>query len=380
MVFRSTLTAGDVARCHALLGNSEDVVAQRRAVYQVPIELLAEDRTVADVLDVLDHPITRGHLADVLSGSTDYDPGALCALTESAGAVEVAGHPVRVAESPSAPATLLPALRRVAAELARHGADPRPPSVLTADDPGFGLARGRFLDGVRLAVRLMPPLALALLPHVVLVALLRADTARRLGSASAREYPGLVLLPEPASVLEAAEAFVHEGAHVAFFDLAITRSVLGPDQYAAPAFAPSWAAVDQPGWPLEQTFAAYHAYCCLAAFADTLGEDDPEPSESSLLPKAATRAREIGDWLRSQASFLGADGRTLLGALLGVPPAAWQASGKPAVPMESGGEGFVRRVGDRTLVAYRGRPVRMYWLEAHRSAQKDDLSARRPPS
>ena len=46
-----------------------------------------------------------------------------------------------------------------------------------------------------------------------------ADPSGRLGSASAREFPGLVLFPEPQTALEVAEALIHEGAHQKFFDL-----------------------------------------------------------------------------------------------------------------------------------------------------------------
>jgi hypothetical protein len=355
------LTAGDVARAHALLGTAQEVLAQRRAVYQAPIELCAADRSVARDLDVLDHPVSRGHLGEVISGSTDYDPSALCALSASGSPVVVAGRPVRVASTASAAEVLRPALRRVTGELSQHGTGTSPLAVVTAADPTFAEGRDLFLDGVRLALRHMPVLTSDLLPHLSLVALLHRGTAVRLGSASAREFPGLILLPEPRSALEAAEALVHEGAHVTLFDLAITRSVFGPAQYAAPGFSPSWGSAGQRPWALEQTLAACHAYFCLAAFADTLGDDDPEPSESSLLPKAATRAQEIGAWLRSQAGFLGADGRALLGALLGVPPPAGDTSGGHTVEIGSGDEGFVRRVGDRTLVAHRGRPIRLYW-------------------
>ena len=80
-------------------------------------------------------------------------------------------------------------------------------------------------SGIELAVSVAPELALDLLPHVALFAVVDSECSGQLGSASLREFPGLILLPEPRSSVEVAEALIHEGAHQKFFDLAMTRSV-----------------------------------------------------------------------------------------------------------------------------------------------------------
>jgi hypothetical protein len=157
-------------------------------------------------------------------------------------------------------------------------------------------------------------------------------------------------------VAEAAEAFIHEGAHQKFFDLAITRAVFGPNQYAAPPMRPSWA----PGtaWPLEQTFAAWHAYRCLTVLAEALHRHTLPAA--SLLQVAAPRAAELGRWLAAHGEYLGPDGHDLLESVDGYRsacPAPTQLGSAPLGPSAS-----VRRVGGRTLVAHRTNPIEVYWL------------------
>jgi hypothetical protein len=352
-----------------VFGTASEIVEQRRAVYQAPIELLSADPSAAMDVDILDHPVTRGHLAEVISGTAEYDHTALRLLSEVADEVTTAGgHVVRVAASRDASDVLAPALRRVAGELGRHGLDAAAPEVLSSTDSGFGAGRDRLLAGIDLAVRVTPALALDLLPHVALFALLRPDRVDRLGSASAREYPGLVLLPEPDSALEAAEAFVHEGAHQKFFDLAITRSVFGADQYSAPGFCPTWAPEPHMAWPLEQTFAAFHAYRCLATFMYALRDGSAAtPGSGSLLPVAGDRAAEIGDWLLGHTAFLGPDGvRLVTGLIDGRQAEGDDDSIRTALPAPGNesevNRDFVRYVGGRTLVARRGRPMQLLWL------------------
>ncbi len=90
-----------------------------------------------------------------------------------------------------------------------------------------------------------------------------AETSGGVVSASSRYVPGIVLIDEPALPIEVAEALVHEGAHEKFFDLAITREFLDARAEDAEVFETSWS---HARWPLEQTFAAWHAYTCLAQF------------------------------------------------------------------------------------------------------------------
>lgn len=348
--------SGDhIARAHGRFGSATEIVEQRRAVYRLAVELL--DPTGPEIgPDRLDNPMSRGHLGEVLSGRAAYSRQELRPLAELTGPVS---GPVRVLDRGAD--ALAPALTRVGTELRRHRADDRLPALLTTRAAGFGKARRVLLDGVALAARVLPALAADLLPHVALFALVR-DESGRLGSASAREFPGLVVLPAPSVALEAAEAFLHEGAHQKFFDLAITRAVFGGNQHAAPPMRPSWAV--GAGWPLEQTFAAWHAYRCLTALAEV---SDPPPGPS-LLPFAAERAGELGDWLRGHGGYLGPDGHRLLAEVDGrapddPPSDPLAAAGSPWAPPPSDPAARTSHFDGRTLVAWPGRPVEFAWLE-----------------
>ncbi|MBO0874979.1 MAG: hypothetical protein J2P19_16485 [Pseudonocardia sp.] len=357
-------------RAHAGFGSAEDVIAQRRAVYRLAVELLGDGKTHADP-DVLDNPMVRAHLGSVLSGDAGYRPAELRPLSEVTGpaASGPAGR-ARVAGRPAASPALGPALARVATELRRHDVADRPPELLTESSPEFPAARRRLLAGIALAAEVVPALAADLLPHVAAFALVR-DESGRLGSASAREYPGLVALPAPRSVPEAAEALIHEGAHQKFFDLAITRTVFGANQYSAPPMHPSWT----PGaaWPLEQTFAAWHAYRCLTALAEA---SDARLSGSltpaSLLPTAAERAAELGSWLSEHGEYLGTDGHDLLESVDGYRPVRPAPTSHGSAPL--GPSTSVRRIGDRTLVARRTNPIEVYWLADSRRPDREARS------
>lgn len=360
-----SLTASDVVRAHRAFGAPAEMVAQRRAVYQAPIALLGED-VDADQDDlVLDHPMTRGHLAEVIAGQVQLDRTALHSLSTVEPVARILGFPVRLAAEQATADVLRPVLIRIAGDLSQHGAGSNPPVVMTGEHSRFDSACRRVVAGIEVAVRLVPDLAADLLQHLALVAIVRRDSAVRLGSASAREFPGVMLLPEPSSALEATEAFVHECAHLKFFDLSVTRSVFGPNQYSAPAFRPSWKSSGIPRWPLEQVFAAFHAYCCLAALHRSPECRAGDPSPTSLLPHAATRADELGTWLADQAvRFLGDDGRQLLSELSGrtTDRAADALGGSKPETVAAADGAYVRRVGGRTLLAERGQPIRLFWL------------------
>jgi hypothetical protein len=358
------LLPGDIARAHALLGPSAELIEHRRAVYLTAIELLTGDSPPVVEHGVLDNPMVRGHLGEVLTGAVRYDRDFLrpvTALTTESSSFMVSGFPVRVAAAARAQFDLTGALRRIGVELDRHGTGGQAPGVITADRPIFGVAYDRLRHGVELAAEVAPELVQDLLPHVTLIAVLD-DTSGRVGSASVREYPGLVMVPSPASSLEASEALIHEGAHQRFFDLAITRAMFGANQHAAPKFVSSWAAPNAPHWPIEQTFAAFHAYCCLGAFAENL-PTMRRVAAQSLLPVAAKRAAEIGDWLLRHGEFLGTDGHALIEGLLGRrpghPPAAELV---PAIREITRDEAIVHRLGRRTLIGRRTSPVELFWV------------------
>jgi hypothetical protein len=314
------LAGPDLVRVHASLGSVDELLSQRRTVYRAAVRLSANS-FVGDVDDVvLDNPVVRSHLGEVLAGSASYDEGRLQSLDDLlAGECRSAvGHGVvRVASTREARTALSGALRRIDEQLHRHGDLGVQTELLLVGDEDFHDAHRKLIDGVRLAACLSPELTQDLTSHVAVFALLKRSSAARLGSASAREYPGLILLPAPWSALEAAEALMHEGAHQKFFDLCINRAIFATE--VGPSFAPSWAPSGSPRWSFEQAFAAFHAYCCLAAFwvAVVEAKETPELHEYSLLPEAWTRSSEVGAWLISQSDFLGAEGRALLGRLMG---------------------------------------------------------------
>lgn len=377
------LSAEEVARGHERLGSVNEIVAQRRVLYATAVELYTQNGEQSEVeADVLDNPIVRGHLGEVLGGRARYSADRLRPLSELvAGGFEtvVGGWPVRLAAAPSASKDLSAALGRVSAELRRHGEGGSGPRVLTADRPAeLDAAYALLIHGVRLAVRVAPALALDVLPHVGLFAI-ATDPSGRLGSASAREFPGVVLLPEPRSALEVAEALIHEGAHQKFFDFAMTRAIFDSTSFRAPNFVPSWAPDGAPDWPLEQALAAWHAYRCLDVFARCLdgSVEGGDVHVGSLLPKAAGRAAELGDWLRRHGSFLGEDAHELIGALDGVRPSdppTHEDLELPAAEEHSDGSGaLLRRVGTRTLVATRSTPPDLYWVRLDaRSGRTDE--------
>ncbi|OLT17475.1 hypothetical protein BJF78_13245 [Pseudonocardia sp. CNS-139] len=355
------LAADDIRSAHERIGSPAEIVQQRRALYAAVVELGSDNADQPEpTADVLDNPVVRGHLGALLTGRERFAPDALRPLSGMVApgfGVEVGGYPVRLASAPGAAESLAAVVRRVADELARHGDENAGLTLVTIGDARLAEVYDVLVQGVRLAARVAPALALDLLPHVALFAVADVGAAQRLGSASAREYPGMILIPLPETPLEVAEALVHEGAHQKFFDFGMTRSMLGARTPEAPPFRPSWAPPGAPPWPLEQAFAAWHAYSCLAAFDNALdasGEDTGRHSDS-LLRKAAERAGEIGSWLRSHGGYLGADAHLLIAAFAGFPPdEGWVAEDVEADIRAAGDGGLlVRPCGSRTLVVRR---------------------------
>jgi hypothetical protein len=362
-------TSDDIVRAHESLGTRADLIAQRRAVFAAAVQVLSDGDVPEPDADVLDNPLVRGALTEVLSGSAEFRADCLQSVDElvAPGYSTVVGHSwVRLASSEPARAGLGGPLSRIAEELGRHGDDSWTPIVLTGADVETPDVWRTLVDGALLAVRLLPTLTIDLLPHVALFAVVRSDASDRLGSASAREYPGLILLPEPGGPLEVAEAIVHEGAHQKFFDLALSNRLLPVPSPDAPRFAPSWAAPGAPDWPVEQTLAACHAYVCLSVLADAvrseLGQRLPTHPHS-LLPDAGRRAAEIGDWLLGLDGWIPAPGRRLVTVLLGgsgEEPSADDLRRDDRLALT--GTDVIRHCGSQTLVARRGSPVDFYWL------------------
>ena len=96
-----TPEANRMPEVHARLGVTAELIDQRRAVYQASVEVLT-GRVDDDASgpDVVDNPAVRGHLGEVLGGSTALEPSLLRPIGDlvAAGfADRIAGHPVRVA-------------------------------------------------------------------------------------------------------------------------------------------------------------------------------------------------------------------------------------------------------------------------------------------
>jgi hypothetical protein len=362
------LSEGDIVAVHAALGPADEIIQQGRSVYLAATEL-ASDRKIDELSqDVLDNPAVRGHLGAVLGAGAPLLVDHLRSVDELVtddGRMTVDGFPLRLASSATASAALVGAIGRISDELHRHGVTLPKAWLLDAQAPGFATARGHLVEGVRLALEKAPLLTRDLLPHITLFAVL-AQQAGRLGSASAREFPGLVMVPEPRSALEVAEAVIHEGAHQRLFGLMLTRPILGRID-DAPPFLPSWAQPGAPPWRMEQCFAAFHAYCCLGAVADAFDANGGRNENPySLLPVAAPRAQEIGDWLVRHAGALQAGGHLMLARLTGRRPvdAPAPAADVDTAPGHIDASAVVRRCGPLTLIARRAFPADLMWVRS----------------
>ncbi|MDX8145940.1 HEXXH motif-containing putative peptide modification protein [Lentzea sp. BCCO 10_0061] len=285
---------------HARLAPADVLVDERRALYRVAVELFVPGTEMSD--NLLDHPIVRYEIGRALAGHGDVDLEAL----HEAAAMDVRDAGIAVASDPAAAERLEAPLRIIAPP----GQAPQP--LTEADGERFETAIKIVAEGVDLFRRLSPAMAGDLLAHVSMLAVLKAETSGGVVSASSRYVPGIVLIDEPVSPMEVAEALVHEGAHEKFFDFAITREFLDAHAEDAEYFENSWS---HARWPLEQTFAAWHAYTCLSQFF--LVSDSEQLGPHSLLPKARERAAEIGDWLLAHEHDLLPDARWLLHALAG---------------------------------------------------------------
>ena len=339
---------------HAELAPADLLVDERRALYRLAADLFAPATHLSD--NLLDHPIVRYEIGRALAGQGGVDPEALR---------QVAGMGVRdagiaVASDPLA-ADVLEAPLRI---ITPSGQNPKP--LTEADGERFETALKIVAEGVDLLRRLAPAMADDLLAHVSMLAVLKAETSGGVVSASSRYVPGIVLIDEPATPMEVAEALVHEGAHEKFFDFAITRDFLDAHAEDVEYFENSWSRAK---WPLEQTFAAWHAYTCLAQFF--LVSEAESLAPHSLLPKACERAVEIGEWLLAHESDLLPDARWLLHALAGRPAAEVNALPDVSVCEFSAGDHFRvlsdvahRAAKSGRVVVGRVQEAQLFWLDA----------------
>jgi hypothetical protein len=358
-------TVASTHAMHAAIAPAGVLVDERRTLYRLAGEIFLPGVRLSDKL--LDHPAVRYELGRALAGHDDLTAETLF----EAARIEVrdaAG--VDVVSDPQASRKLVTPLRIITPPGTR-------PQVLTeADGERFSAALALVGEAVRLFRRLAPEMSDDLLTHLDLFAVLKAETSGGVVSASTRYMPGLVLIDEPSTAIEIVEALVHECSHLKFFDFAVTREFLdGARAEQAEHFVNSWS---KARWPLEQTFAAWHAYTALAHFFRGCGSQELSPV--SLLPKAQDRAVEIGRWLVAHEDDLRSDARWLLRALLGVSPGdademPTEMNGARLADVSvvdghfqlASGVRHARAASGRAVVAKAASPLDIFWLDADSS-------------
>lgn len=295
----------DATTVHATLASVDELLAERRALYRLAVELLVPGQhKLTDAR--LDNPLFRFRVGEALAGRAGFDPTVEDDLDDHTTQLGSGPAGLRVATGAQAHALLGEALRIVHAHSLGDGAPPRP--LTESDGEPFAQALATVAAGLAKAHEVSPRLAGDLLPHTGLLVILDPATSGGLISASSRFFPGLILIDRPANPFDVAEALIHEGAHQKFFDLAITHDFLGADIAGDPRFHPSWSGAD---WPLDQAIAAFHAYACLAQFAEDVARCGETGSlgANTLLPSARQREAEIGAWLLDVEYALEADAR-----------------------------------------------------------------------
>src|SRR4051794_20447333 len=96
------LGSDDIRRVHEFFGGPDDLIAQRRAVYAVAAQLLVQDESSEPNEMVLDNPLVRGHVAEVLSGVTSFSDAELLPLSDLVAngyLISFGGGEVRLASS-----------------------------------------------------------------------------------------------------------------------------------------------------------------------------------------------------------------------------------------------------------------------------------------
>ncbi|WP_233157063.1 MULTISPECIES: aKG-HExxH-type peptide beta-hydroxylase [Amycolatopsis] len=325
------------------------------------LELLSPGHPPVSVAQ-LDNPLFRFRIGEALAGrlpftdtDTDDDLGP---ITTELPAGPIA---IRVATGADANERLAEAMRVIQTQ-SLPGC--RPPRLLTGD----GEALATVVAGLRKVREVSPALADDLLAHVGLLVILDPATSGGLISASSRLFPGLILIDRPSSVYEVAEAIIHEGAHVKLFDFAITRNFLGADVAEGRVFRPSWSSA---GWPVEQVMAAFHAYTCLAQFAEDVARrgETTELGPDSLLSRARERATEIGRWLLGEEDALEFDAKWLLHTLMcdGTGPEQLPPVTRPVPAGHYALDPLLRlarmEATGRVLAGRPGNPPELHWLD-----------------
>lgn len=352
--------SGGIVAAHAALSPRDVLIDERRALYAFAAEL-AGTPLAGPTDDLLDSPVVRAAIGTVLADGVRGEMSApITELVHPWSYISTGEVRVPVASTAATRRHLRPALRLIAGQARQLDPSVADIDLLIDDDREFRPVLDLLRAGAGLAARMDIELVDDLLPHIGLVAVLRPGTAGRLGSASLREYPGLLVLPCPTSAADVAEALVHEGAHQKIFDLMITHDVLGAAARDCPPYHPPW---QPPGvqWPLEQVFAAWHAYSCLARFHER-GRDMLEVGPGSLLPVAAERSALLSRQVLGSARYLGRAAHKLVEAVGGRRP--------PGPPAEARNRQWPDELtcvcpkgSARVLAGQAGLPPQLYWLE-----------------
>lgn len=374
---------------HRSLSPTDTLLSARRALYRMAVDFLAQPRH-RDALSgsagaaLLDSPFLHRAVLDAMVGDdamlSDHDLERANRIAARAVHVVAGGCDIPVLAEPDADSVLDDVLRMLDGDSGSHA------QFLTPRDEERFLAGLHMVqEGLDLATATVPTLLRDLLPHVCMIAMLDGAGTNAVHSASLREYPGLIITGGPGTALEAAEMIIHEAAHQKLFDMALVLDVLRPESDTAPAFAPPWRA-PAVTWPLEQALAAFHAYSCLAEFADALDAAHP-PSElhaASLLPEARRRSVLIGSWLVAQSPYLGLDARAVVGGLLAVEVSQGHASaprplvGATAVTVDPNLRVDVLAAPGPVLVGRSARPPDFYFLGPDSGRVLELLRGRQP--
>lgn len=354
----------DATAVHTALTPVSALLAERRALYRLAVELDAPDQP-ALTDEELDNPLVRHRVGEALAGRGSFDP----TVDESVGdlTTELSAGPTTlgVVTGKGANERFARAMRLIHAQSAAPGT---PPRLLTeADGAAFRDALVVVEAGLAKVREISPRLADDLIPHTRLLAVLDPKTSGALVSASSRLFPGLILIGKPACAYDVAEALIHEGAHQKFFDLAITRDFLGADISGDEIFRPSWSGAK---WPVEQVIAAFHAYACMAQFAEDAAQagESGQLGQNSLLLTARERELEIGQWMLAREHALEYDARWLLRAFLREERPRPRGNEADGVALEGSYQLAplvrVARMADtgRVLLARPGNPPALLWV------------------
>ncbi|KAA9166898.1 HEXXH motif domain-containing protein [Amycolatopsis acidicola] len=367
----------DATTVHAALAPASALLAERRTLYQLAVEVLAPGRPRLSA-EELDNPLFRFQVGEALAGRASFDPGAEFGLTDVTTELGSGQARLKLVSGAAASERFAAGMKVIHAQ----GGQPGPPPRLLTEEAGKP-----FHDSLRIAEaglakarEISPALAEDLLPHTDLLAVLDPSTSGGLVSASSRLFPGLILIDRPECPYDVAEALIHEGAHQKFFDLAITHDFLGADIARDRIFHPSWSGAK---WPVEQVIAAFHAYACLAQFAEDVARsgETSELGANSLLRTARERETEIGRWLLDAEDALEIDARWLLRTFLREDTESIRP--KASADMAPNGRyvlnplvKMARMAGTgRVLLAQPGNPPSLHWIDGEAVDVVDRLEA-----